>query len=197
MQYSRVYRKLKGFTLIESMLGLMVIGLVSGSIMLGITTVEKKLFKIRLKEHAFEILRNYTNFLGSRIVAGNMPDNIVDSGKDVVIYKHEDKNNIVTEATHSNVWIIKNNTIYTHPSNSDILKGITRKVIKKIIKDEKLLFKEKSFTLKQLINADEVFITSSGSLVTPIIQVDNKKINSGKIGKLTNKLAQLYEQQIQ
>ena len=46
MQFSRVYRKLKGFTLIESMLGLMVIGLVSGSIMLGITTVEKKLFKI-------------------------------------------------------------------------------------------------------------------------------------------------------
>ena len=44
------------------------------------------------------------------------------------------KNNRVTEATHSNVWIIKNNTIYTHPSNSDILKGITRKVIKKIIK---------------------------------------------------------------
>ena len=51
--------------------------------------------------------------------------------------------------------------------------------------------------LRQLINADEVFITSSGSLVTPIIQIDNKKINSGKIGKITKKLAQLYEQQIQ
>ena len=107
------------------------------------------------------------------------------------------KNNKVTEATHSNVWIIKNNKIYTHPSNSDILKGITRKVIKKIIKNEKLLLREKSFTIKQLINADEVFITSSASLITPIIQVDNKKINSGKIGKLTKKLAQLYEQQIQ
>ena len=106
------------------------------------------------------------------------------------------KNNRVTEAAHSNVWIIKKNNIYTHPSNSDILKGITRKVIKKIIKDEKLLFREKSFTLKQLFNADEVFITSSGSLITPIIQVDNKKINSGKIGKLTKKLAQLYEKKI-
>ena len=102
----------------------------------------------------------------------------------------------ITEAAHSNVWIIKNNKIYTHPSNSDILKGITRKVIKKIIKNEKLLLREKSFTIKQLINADEVFITSSASLITPIIQVDNKKINSGKIGKLTKKLAQLYEKKI-
>ena len=47
MQSSKSYRKLKGFTLIESMLGIMVIGLVSGSIMLGITTVEKKIFKIK------------------------------------------------------------------------------------------------------------------------------------------------------
>ena len=107
MQFSKAFRKLKGFTLIESMLGLMVIGLVSGSIMLGITTVEKKLFKIRLKEHAFEILRNYTNFLGSRIVAGNMPDNIVDSGKDVVIYKHEDKNNIVTDVYTAKIYFEK------------------------------------------------------------------------------------------
>ena len=56
MQYSNKYRIFSGFTLIESMLGILVIGLVSGSIMLGITTVEKKLFNIRLKEQAFEVL---------------------------------------------------------------------------------------------------------------------------------------------
>ena len=92
MQFSRAYRKLKGFTLVESMLGIMVIGLVSGSIMLGITTVEKKLFKIRLKEQAFETLRNYTNFLGSRIAVGDIPGKPPDSGLDVPIYKNEVKN---------------------------------------------------------------------------------------------------------
>ena len=105
------------------------------------------------------------------------------------------KNNKVTEASHSNVWIIKKNRIYTHPSNTDILKGITRTVIKKIIKDENLFLFEKSFTLNQLFNADEVFVTSSGSLVTPILQIDNKKINFGKIGRLTIKLANLYSSQ--
>ena len=102
MQYSRVYRKLKGFTLIESMLGIMVIGLVSGSIMLGITTVEKKLFKIRLKEQAFETLRNYTNFLGSRIAVGDIPLKPQDTGLDVAIYKHE-VNNIVTDVYTANM----------------------------------------------------------------------------------------------
>ena len=102
MQFSRAYRKLKGFTLIESMLGIMVIGLVSGSIMLGITTVEKKLFKIRLKEQAFELLRNYTNFLGSRIAVGDIPGKPQDTGLDVAIYKHE-VNNIVTDVYTANM----------------------------------------------------------------------------------------------
>ena len=102
MQFSRAYRKLKGFTLIESMLGIMVIGLVSGSIMLGITTVEKKLFKIRLKEQAFETLRNYTNFLGSRIAVGDPIEKPQDAGLDVAIYKHE-VNNIVTDVYTANL----------------------------------------------------------------------------------------------
>jgi prepilin-type N-terminal cleavage/methylation domain-containing protein len=102
MQFSRAYRKLKGFTLIESMLGIMVIGLVSGSIMLGITTVEKKLFKIRLKEQAFEMLRNYTNFLGSRISVGDIPGRPEDSGLDVAIYQYE-MNNVVEDVYTANM----------------------------------------------------------------------------------------------
>ena len=84
------------------MLGIMVIGLVSGSIMLGITTVEKKIFKIRLKEQAFETLRNYTNFLGSRIAVGDIPGKPQDTGLDVAIYKHE-VNNIVTDVYTANM----------------------------------------------------------------------------------------------
>ena len=102
MQFSRTYGKLRGFTLIESMLGIMGIGLVSGAILLGITTVEKKLFKIRLKEQAFETLRNYTNFLGSRIAVGDIPGRPEDSGLDVAIYKNE-VNNIVEDIYTANM----------------------------------------------------------------------------------------------
>ena len=98
----------------------------------------------------------------------------------------------ITEATASNVWIVKNNKLITHPSNTDILKGITRETVKKLIKKNKLNLKEISFTKKELYNADEVFITSSSSFVTPIIKVDSKLVNKGKIGKITMQLATLY-----
>jgi len=101
-------------------------------------------------------------------------------------------NGKVTEATASNVWIVKNNKLITHPFNTDILKGITRETVKKIIKKNKLNLIETSFTKKELYNADEVFITSSSSLVTPIIIIDSKLVNKGKIGKITLQLATLY-----
>ena len=100
----------------------------------------------------------------------------------------------ITEATASNVWIVKNNKLFTHPTNTDILKGVTRESIKRIIKTNKLQLNEKSFTIKQLYNADEVFITSSSSFVTPIIKIDSKIINNGKIGNISLKLAMLYEE---
>ena len=101
-------------------------------------------------------------------------------------------NGKITEATASNVWIVKNNKLITHPSNTDILKGVTRETVKKLIKKYKLNLKETSFTKKELYNADEVFITSASSFVTPIIKVDSKLVNKGKIGRITLQLAILY-----
>ena len=95
----------------------------------------------------------------------------------------------VTEAAHSNVWIVKDNKIITHPANKEILKGVTRTVLINIIHSLGLKFIEKEFSLRELYQSDEVFITSSGSLVTPITQIDSIKINNKKIGKITNTLA--------
>ncbi len=95
----------------------------------------------------------------------------------------------ITEAAHSNVWIVKGNKIITHPANKEILKGVTRTVLINIIKSLGLQLIEKEFSLKELYKSDEVFITSSGSLVTPIIQIDSIKINNKKIGNITKNLA--------
>ena len=95
----------------------------------------------------------------------------------------------VTEAAHSNVWIVRGKKIITHPANKEILKGVTRTVLKKIINSLNLKLIEREFSIKELLKAEEVFITSSGSLVTPITQVDKIKINKGKIGTITKSLA--------
>ena len=95
----------------------------------------------------------------------------------------------VTEAAHSNVWIVRGKKIITHPANKEILKGVTRTVLKKIINSLNLKLIEREFSIKELMKAEEIFITSSGSLVTPITQVDKIKINKGKIGTITKSLA--------
>ena len=99
------------------------------------------------------------------------------------------KNKKITEAAHSNVWIIKNKKIITHPANNEILKGVTRTVLISLIKSLNLDLIEREFTIKELYNSDEVFITSSGSLITPIVQVDKIRINNCKIGSITKSLA--------
>ena len=95
----------------------------------------------------------------------------------------------ITEASHSNVWFVKGNKIITHPATKEILKGVTRTLLINIIKSLGFKLIEKEFSLKELYKSDEVFITSSGSLVTPIIQIDSIKINNKKIGNITKKLA--------
>ena len=95
----------------------------------------------------------------------------------------------VTEAAHSNVWIVRDKKIITHPANKEILKGVTRTVLKNMIKSLNLKLIEREFSVNELLKAEEVFITSSGSLVTPITQVDKIKINKGKIGTITKSLA--------
>ncbi len=125
----------------------------------------------------------------------NLLPNIIAANKAKLMNAYEAillQNGKVTEGTSSNIWIIKKNNLITHPANSNILKGVTRTSLLKIISKTSLKLIEKSFTHKQLLDADEVFLTSSGSFITPILQVDKKRINKGKIGNITLKLAEMY-----
>ena len=67
----------------------------------------------------------------------------------------------------------------------------------KIIKKEKLVLSEKKIKKSELFIADEVFLTSSSSFVTPIVKIDNKLINKGRIGKITYNLAKIYNSKFQ
>lgn len=97
------------------------------------------------------------------------------------------KNNI-TEGNSSSIWIIKKNTCYTHPLTYRILKGCTRNKLITIIKRHKIKFKEKVFTIKSLVGADEVFMTSASNFIMPIVRVDSHRISNGKPGQFSKML---------
>jgi D-alanine transaminase len=104
-----------------------------------------------------------------------------------------DHEGYVTEGSSSNIWIInKNNEILTREIDGKILSGITRKTISQFAKNNNFKMLEKKFTKDEMINSQEVFLTSASSFVTPIIEIDNIKIGNGIIGKTSIELRNLY-----
>ena len=104
-----------------------------------------------------------------------------------------DHEGYVTEGSSSNIWIInKNNEILTREIDGKILSGITRKTISKFAKNNNFNMLEKKFTVDEMINSREVFLTSASSFVTPIVEIDNIKISDGTVGKTSIELRELY-----
>ena len=104
-----------------------------------------------------------------------------------------DSEGYVTEGSSSNIWIINNdNEIITRALDGQILSGITRKSIAKFADLNDLIVKEKKFRKEELYESKEVFLSSASSFVTPIIEIDNIKINNGEVGKMSVELRKLY-----
>ena len=103
-----------------------------------------------------------------------------------------DKNGYVSEAPGENIFIIKNNTLFTPPLSSSALDGITRKSILTFSKDLGLKTKIRNITKEELKSASEVFLSGTAAEITPIIKVDKKKIGTGKLGNLTKTIMEKY-----
>jgi D-alanine transaminase len=99
----------------------------------------------------------------------------------------------LTEGSSANLWIVNAHSILqTHPEGQAILSGITRSRLLDLCQQAKLTVLEKPFTVKELYEAKEAFLSSSNSCVMPIIQVDQHTIGQGKTGTLTSTLQNLY-----
>lgn len=104
---------------------------------------------------------------------------------------HED--NLVTECSSSNVFLVKDGKIYTHPATNRILNGCVRMAVKRFANELNIPFMEEAFTVDDIFEADEMFLTSSISEVLPIIEVDGKQIADGKPGNISRELQRAYE----
>lgn len=106
------------------------------------------------------------------------------------------RGNIVTEGSASNVFIVKDGTVYTHPANNYILNGITRQKVLEICRKNKIAVHEETFTVDDLFQADEVFITATKLDIIPIIQVNDQIIGNGKRGKVAETVLQDFRASI-
>lgn len=100
----------------------------------------------------------------------------------------------VTEGSSTNVFIVKEGILYTHPVTNLILNGITRRLIVEFATALTIQVKQNAFTVQQLFTADEAFITSTTSDIIPLIKVDEKSIGSQIPGPITVQLQERLDQ---
>jgi branched-chain amino acid aminotransferase len=102
-----------------------------------------------------------------------------------------DIHNNVNEGSGENFFMIIDDTFYT-PKDGTVLNGITRQTIMEIASDLNYKVEEKDISVEDVKSCDEAFFTGTAAEVTPIIQVDDKKINNGKPGKITKQIQTIY-----
>ena len=99
----------------------------------------------------------------------------------------------VTEGTSNNAYIVtREGTIVTRALSHAILHGITRVALMRGANEAGLTVEERPFTIAEAQDAQEAFITSAGAFVTPVVEIDDKPIGTGKPGPIARRLRALY-----
>ena len=102
-----------------------------------------------------------------------------------------DVDGFIAEGSGENVFIVRDGVVYT-PELSACLDGITRKTVINLAEKAGYKIVEKRITRDEVYVADEAFFTGTAAEVTPIIEIDNTKINNGVPGKTTKVLQNNY-----
>jgi len=98
-----------------------------------------------------------------------------------------DTEGYVSEASGENIFMVRKGVLKTTPLTS-VLDGITRDAVIAIAEENGIKVKEERFTRDELYIADEAFFTGTAAEITPIREVDNRKIGEGKPGEITKSI---------
>jgi branched-chain amino acid aminotransferase len=108
-----------------------------------------------------------------------------------------DKNGFVSEGVGENLFIVKNGKIFTPPSSTGALAGITAEVAIKLANSLGYTVEEANITPFQLFTADEAFLTGTAAEIVPIREVNKRQIGNGSAGPVAKKLITAFEKVIE
>jgi branched-chain amino acid aminotransferase len=103
-----------------------------------------------------------------------------------------DKNGFVCEGVAENIFIVSNERLFTPPSYTGALPGITANEVTKLARRLGYVVEEKNITPYELFNAEEVFFTGTAAEVVPIREINKRLINSGEPGPITKRLIEEF-----
>jgi branched-chain amino acid aminotransferase len=98
----------------------------------------------------------------------------------------------ITEATASNVFAVKSNVLLTPPPEAGLLQGVTRWLILDLARKNGIATEERNITPREILGAEECFITSTTKGILPVNQINDVKLESVP-GPLTKRLMEIYD----
>lgn len=108
-----------------------------------------------------------------------------------------DRDGKVTEGSSTNAWIVLDGQeIVTRPLGNDILAGITRQSLLKVARANNFKVTERAFSIDEAMSAREAFITSTTSLVLPVVKIDGTVVGGGRPGPVALALLDCYRRYI-
>ena len=102
-----------------------------------------------------------------------------------------DAQGYVMEGTGENIFLVRDGTVYS-PQITSALDGITRRTVLEILREEGITLVEKPVTRDEIYIADEAFFTGTAAEITPVRELDGRKIGSGARGAVTERVQQRY-----
>jgi branched-chain amino acid aminotransferase len=99
-----------------------------------------------------------------------------------------DHSGLVCEGSGENIFMVKGGVVRTPPTSQSILAGITRDTAITLARDLGVEVREVGFTMDEMWTADELFMTGTAAEVTPVREVDGRRIGSGEPGPVTRRL---------
>jgi len=128
---------------------------------------------------------NYMNNVMAKIEA-------IESGADEAIMLNE--HGYVAETSTENIFLVKDNVVATPHPSLGVLKGITRDVVIRIVKELGIPLEERGITVHELYNSDEVFVTGAAAEVVSIVRISGRVIGDGKTGPVASKISQKFRE---
>src|SRR5205809_8033576 len=103
-----------------------------------------------------------------------------------------DPQGYVAEGTGENIFIVKRDVVRTPPTSGTILSGITRDTAIQLLREQGVDVREEPIARDELYTAEEVFLTGTAAEITPVRDIDHRRIGRGEAGPVTRRLQETF-----
>jgi branched-chain amino acid aminotransferase len=103
-----------------------------------------------------------------------------------------DPQGYLAEATGENIFIVKHGVVRTPPTSAAILAGITRDTAIQLLREHGVEVREAPIARDELYIADEVFLTGTAAEITPVREIDHRKVGRGEVGPVTRRVQESF-----